>query len=317
MLEFVNNSDAQVARVGHTAYMVAVFQNVTRIDVGGLHLEYEDHGQGDVLVLLHGLGCSAQDWGLQIPALSKHYRVIAPSLRGFGGSDKPGGPCSIMQYADDIVALLDALGIDRAHVLGHSMGGAVALQLAVAHQSRLDSLIVINSQASFAVRDWRRYFTVLMRFMMSGSAGMERLTRFLARRLFPHDNQSSLRAVMAERYSANDRRAYVAALQALAGWSVEDMVDTVTLPTLVLAGDNDVAPLERSQAFARRMPDASLEVVSDSGHASPFDQSDVVNKLVLDFLKTMRWGRRQGVRLGPAARKRAGFVDLKPRPRPH
>ncbi len=283
--------------------MVAVFENVERIDVGELHLEYEDHGQGDVLVLLHGLGCSARDWGLQIPTLSQHYRIIAPSLRGFGGSDKPGGPCSIMQMADDIVALLDVLGIDRAHVLGHSMGGAVALQLAVAHQHRLDSLIVINSQASFAVRDWRRYFTLLMRFMMSESAGMERLTRFVARRLFPHDSQSSLRADMAKRYSANDRRAFVAALQALAGWSVENMIDTVTLPTLVLAGDKDVAPLERSRAFARRMPDASLQVVADSGHASPFDQSDVVNKLVLGFLKTMLWGRRQGPRLGPEARK--------------
>ena len=297
--------------------MVAVFDDATRIDVGGLHLEYEDHGQGDVLVLLHGLGCSARDWGLQIPALSAHYRVIAPSLRGFGGSDKPGGPCSIMQYADDIVALLDALDIERAHVLGHSMGGAVALQLAVAHQDRLESLIVINSQARFAVRDWRRYFTLLMRFMMNGTTGMERLTRFVARQLFPHDSQSSLRADMAERYSANDRRAYVAALHALAGWSVEDMVDTVTLPTLVLAGDQDVAPVERSRAFAQRMPDADMHVVSDSGHATPFDQSDVVNKLVLDFLGTMRWGRRQGSRLGAAARKRAWPNEEASVQRPH
>ncbi len=141
-----------------------------------MQLEYEDRGEGEVLVLLHGLGCSARDWGLQMPALSSHFRVIAPSLRGFGDSARHSGPSSIMQYAEDVAALLDALGIERAHVFGHSMGGAVALQMAVAFQPRLLSLIVVNAQASFALRDWRRYILLLMRFMAQGPAGMERLT---------------------------------------------------------------------------------------------------------------------------------------------
>jgi pimeloyl-ACP methyl ester carboxylesterase len=271
--------------------MVSIPESLTRVSVGDVALEYEERGEGEALLLLHGLGCSASDWGLQMPTLSQRYRVIAPSLRGFGGSDKPAGPCSIMQYANDMVALLDRLNIERAHVLGHSMGGAVAMQLAVARPDRLNSLIVINAQPSFAVRDWRRYLMLLMRFMASGSAGMERMTRFLARRLFPHDHQAALRDQMKARYADNDRRAFLAAIHALAGWSVEHMIDRVATPTLVLAGEHDVTPVRSARELAERLPNGRLEVVADSGHATPFDQHDQVNNLVMGFLSTTSWGR--------------------------
>ena len=257
----------------------------------GATLEYREQGEGDALVLLHGLGSQASDWSLHMPALSDRFRVIAPSLRGFGGSVRPTGPMTIMQYADDVVELLDALGITRAHVLGHSMGGAVALQLAVAHRERLNSLIVINSQASFALRDWRRYMIILVRLLAGGPAGMERLSRFLARRLFPKDSQAVLRAHMVNQYTRNDSRAYLAAIEALAGWSVEDLVDRVATPTLVVAGEYDVTPVAAAREFAGRLPRGELHVVPDSGHATPFDQHERVIALILDFLATASWGR--------------------------
>jgi 3-oxoadipate enol-lactonase len=143
---------------------------------------------------------------------------------------------------------------------------------------------------------------------------MERLTRFLARRLFPHEHQRELRQQMAERYSHNDRRAYLAALHALAGWSVEDIVDQVQLPTLVLAGEYDVAPLADSRAFARSMPQAELKVVADSGHATPYDQHNVVNDLVIDFLNTTRWGtdRRVSTNRSPGVRSLPGEHPARP-----
>lgn len=271
--------------------MVMARDNLLSKDVESVGLEFLDQGEGEPVVLLHGLGCSAEDWALQMPALSQCYRVIAPSLKGFGGSEKPRGPVSIMQYADDIVELLDALGIVRAHIVGHSMGGAVALQMAVAHPDRLNSLVVVNAQASFAVRDWRRHLVILTRLLAGGSAGMERLSRFLARRLFPGDGQADLREQMVERYPRNDARAYLAAVQALAGWSVETLVDRVATPTLVIAGEYDIAPIERAREFAHRLPRGELRVVPDSGHATPFDQYQRMNALILDFLSTANWGR--------------------------
>ncbi|MEO1575422.1 MAG: alpha/beta hydrolase, partial [Pseudomonadota bacterium] len=234
--------------------MVTATETMRHATEGEVAIEFQEQGCGEALILLHGLGCSASDWALQMPALSEKYRVIAPSLRGFGNSDKPEGPMTVMKYADDVVALLDSLNITRAHVMGHSMGGAVALQLAVAHPERLNSLIVINSQASFAVRDWRRYLVVLVRLLAGGPAGMEKLSRFLARRLFPKDHQADLRRHMVSQYKQNDSRAYLAAIEALAGWSVEDLVDRVATPTLVVAGEYDVTPVAAAREFAERLP---------------------------------------------------------------
>lgn len=272
-----------------------------RIKLDDITLEYEERGQGDALVLLHGLGSSAHDWDFQMPALAREYRVIAPSLRGFGASDKPDGPYTVMQYARDVIALLNELGIERAHVLGFSLGGAVAFQLAVQFEHRLKSLIVVNSQPSFELDHWRKYLMTLMRIGMANIMGMERMTRFLAKRMFPAPAQKELREQMLRRYRTNDKTAYLAALRALAGWSVEDLIDKVKLPTLVLAGEYDITPVDEKRAFAQKMPNAAVKVVADSRHGTPFDQHAIVNKLVLDFLATTQWGKSRRRKPRPRA----------------
>lgn len=281
-----------------------------KVTLDDVTLEYEDRGQGDTLVLLHGLGSSAHDWDFQMPALERHYRVIAPSLRGFGASDKPTGPYSVMQYARDTIGLLNHLGIDRSHVLGFSMGGAVAFQMAVAFQHRLSSLIVVNSQPSFELDHWRKYLMALMRIGMANIMGMERMTRFLAKRMFPNPEQKHLRDQMTDRYRNNDKTAYLAALRALAGWSVEEMIDKVSLPTLILAGEYDFTPVEEKRAFASKMPNAAVKVVPDSRHGTPFDQHDTVNRLVLEFLETTRWGQGEATGQRRARAPRAAIGRL-------
>lgn len=271
-----------------------------RVKVDNITLHYETHGEGEPLLMLHGLGSSSRDWDFQIPALAKKYRVIAPSLRGFGESDKPDGPYTVMQYARDAVALLNHLGIERSHVFGFSMGGAVAFQLAVEFQHRLKSLIVVNSQPSFELDHWRKHLMVLTRIGMANLMGMERMTRYLAKKMFPRPEQKSLRQKMAERYCKNDKTAYLTALRALAGWSVEDLIADITVPTLVLAGEYDFTPVAEKQSFVDKMPNAALKVVRDSRHGTPYDQHRIVNSLVLDFLATTRWGSQRPVGMGAA-----------------
>src|SRR5581483_12304424 len=99
--------------------------------LGGLRCHYLDEGAGSALVLLHGLGSSARDWERQIHVYSRHFRVIAPDFRGFGASERI-GPYSIPQFAADVWALLAQLGIGRFRLVGYSMGGAVALEMALA-----------------------------------------------------------------------------------------------------------------------------------------------------------------------------------------
>jgi Predicted hydrolases or acyltransferases (alpha/beta hydrolase superfamily) len=100
------------------------------IQVNGLRMHYLAQGHGPAVVLLHGLGSCAEDWSLlQAPALSQWYRVLMPDLRGHGRSDKPPGPYTVYQMADDIAGFLRALGMDSAHIVGLSLGGSSRVDL--------------------------------------------------------------------------------------------------------------------------------------------------------------------------------------------
>ena len=276
-----------------------------------LTLHYQQHGRGEVLLLLHGLGSSSHDWEFQVPEFSEHFRVVAPCLRGFGDSDKPAGPYSIAQYASDVVALLDHLGIERCHVLGFSMGGAIAFQLAVDRPDRVNSLIVVNSQPSFELDHWRKHLMVITRVGMASVLGMERMTRYVAKRLFPLPEQKHLRDRMIERQVKNQKASYLAALQALAGWSVKDRLHELSAPTLVIAGEHDYSPLEEKRRYVKLIPDARLEVIKGTRHGTLFERPGEVNRSVLDFLLAPAGGalRRQA---GDRSRDAASSVAWSP-----
>jgi 3-oxoadipate enol-lactonase len=254
------------------------------VQIQGVKLHYQQHGRGEPLLLLHGLGSSSHDWEFQVPDFARHFQVIAPCLRGFGDSDKPPGPYSIRQYADDVLALMDHLGVEHTHVLGFSMGGAIAFQMAVDQPRRLDSLIVVNSQPSFELDHWRKHLMVITRIGMASVLGMERMTRYVAKRLFPYPEQQALRDRMLERHAKNHKASYLAALQALAGWSVKDKLSALTTRTLVIAGEYDYSPLEEKKTFVGLMPNAHLEIIRDSRHGTLFEKPVEVNRAVLEFL---------------------------------
>ncbi|MEM6639126.1 MAG: alpha/beta hydrolase [Pseudomonadota bacterium] len=247
-------------------------------------MHFIEAGRGAPLMLLHGLGSSCQDWEYQIPEFSRHFRVVAPSLRGFGESEIPDGPHSVKTWAEDVAALIRYLNLGRTHVMGFSMGGAVAFQLAADHPELIDRLVILNSQPSFALDHWTKHLMVLSRIAMARALGMSRLARFVAKRMFPEPENADLRRRMIRRHSTNDRRSYLEALNALAGWTVTDSLDRIVAPTLILAADADFTPVEEKQRYANEMPDARLEIIENSRHISHVDQADRVNALVLDFL---------------------------------
>lgn len=253
--------------------------------IHGADLHYTVHGRGQPLLLLHGLGSSGRDWEYQIPAFAKHFQVIAPCLRGFGRSSTDVGPYTVSQFAADTTELLDQLGIEDTHILGFSMGGAIAFQMAVDTPQRLRRMVIVNSQPSFELNHWRKQLLVLMRIGMASVMGMERMTRFAAKRLFPLPEQADLRRRMQERHGANNKECYLATLRALAGWSVADEIGEILTPTLVIAAEHDLTPVEEKRAFAARMQAAELAVIKDSRHGTLFDRPDQCNELVLDYLR--------------------------------
>jgi len=254
------------------------------LSLSDVELHYEVKGQGEPLVLLHGLGSSCRDWEFQVDALGARFQLIIPDQRGFGQSSKPPGPYTVSQYADDLLALLDHLGIQKTHLLGYSMGGAAAFQFAVDHPERLRRLIIANSTPDFSLDHWRKRLELRVRQTVIRMLGVPTLAQLIAKRLFPDPGQEELRAMTIERYGANVKHAYLAALDGLAGWSVADRIEHLTLPTLVLAAEHDYTPLAEKEAYVAKMPDARLVEIKGSRHGTPMDQPDLFNELVLSFL---------------------------------
>lgn len=251
-------------------------------------LAYSESGNGPPLVLLHGLGSGQRDWELQTPAFAPAYRVIIPDLRGHGRSPKPRGHYRMSQLAADVALLLMRLEARPAHVLGLSLGGAVAQQLAIDHPELVHSLVLVNTVSRFVTTQWRQRLLGVRRFASVYLEGMDKVADQVADRLFPLLEQAPVRAEAVTRLASNDPAAYRASLWAVVRFDVSFLLDLITCPVLVIAGDRDTTlPLEAKRQLAERLPNARFCVLANSGHASPIDQPEEFNRLVLDFLHSV------------------------------
>ena len=262
------------------------------LTINGCRLYYTDQGQGEPVVLIHGLGSSSQDWEHQSAALLERYRVVSIDMRGHGLSDKPRGAYSIKGFADDVASLLEALSLQRPHIIGISMGGMIAFQLATDHPEVPASLTIINSSPEVRPKRLKEYLMVAQRLILAHALPLSVTARGLARVLFPKPEQQELRATFEQRWCENDRPAYLASLRAIIGWSVVDRLDRICCPVLVISGDNDYMPVERKREYVCRLGDARLEVIPDSCHATPVDQPEQCNRLILDFLRQSESARQ-------------------------
>jgi 3-oxoadipate enol-lactonase len=255
--------------------------------LNGIQLYYELLGREGqpVILFLHGLGSSAQDWAAQREYFEHDFRVLAADMRGHGQSDKPRGPYTMPQFAADVIALLDHLKIDRVHVVGLSMGGMIAFQLAVDYPGRLLSMTIINSGPAVVPRTLKDRFAIWMRFWIVRYMEMRKIGETLAPRLFVDPDQEALRQSFVERWAANDPRAYLDAMRAIAGWSVEDRINTISIPTLIIAADHDYTPVAAKEAYIAKMPAATLKVIENAHHAVAVERPDALNAIVHDFIQ--------------------------------
>jgi len=135
-----------------------------KIQSNGINLYYEVNGKGQPLLFIHGLGSSARDWELQVKEFSKTYQVITFDLRGHGQSDKPAGPYSLPMFAADTAGLLKSFAVESAHVVGLSLGGGVAFQLAIDFQALVKTMVIVNSAPELVIRTFKDRIGVWQRF---------------------------------------------------------------------------------------------------------------------------------------------------------
>ena len=252
--------------------------------INDVELYYETAGEGSTVLLIHGLGSSVRDWEFQVGEMARSHRVIAFDVRGHGRSSRPPGPYSVAEFAQDAVALLRHLNAAPAHVVGLSMGGMIAFQMAVDSPESVRSLVIANSGPATILQKASQRAMVKLRFAVVRLLGMRALARMIAQPVFPKPEQQQLRQTFMNRLAENDPRAYLDALRAIDGWSVAEHISKIRCPVMVIASDQDYTPVEWKRAYAAQIPGAVVAVLRDSRHVAPMDQPEEFNRVVLEFL---------------------------------
>jgi len=240
---------------------------------------------GTRVLLIHGLGSSAEDWVLQMPALCSRHPVSAVDLPGHGGvSLLPGWP-TVAEYAQVVASAMETHAAAPAHVVGLSLGGAVALQLALDFPAHVRSLSLINTFGRFRLTAgaWLRG-AVRLALVVGGR--MDWLGAWVAAGLFPRLDQALLRDAAAARIAGNPRRGYLQSLWATARFNVGPRLRAISLPTLVVAGTRDTTvPTEAARGLAAAIPGARFCLLEGAGHVASVDAAEDLNAVLLSFLK--------------------------------
>jgi pimeloyl-ACP methyl ester carboxylesterase len=255
------------------------------IDSGGIQIYYQVEGQGDPLLLIHGLGSSSRDWEMQVPCFVKHFRVIALDLCGHGQSGKPPGPYSMSSFAADAARLLKSLDAFPAHVLGISLGGMVAFQMALDFPELIRKLVIVNSVPALIPRGIGDRLGYWQRLLITQIFGLKKMGQVLAERFFTEPEQEPLKEIFVKRWSENHKSSYRASLKAAYGWSVQDRLGEIKSRTLVVGAEEDYFPTQDKEAYTALIPDARLVVIDNSNHALPAERPQEFNKVVVGFLR--------------------------------
>ncbi|MFX0041167.1 MAG: alpha/beta fold hydrolase [Promethearchaeota archaeon] len=255
-----------------------------KVKVRDIEIYYEITGEGDPLLLIHGLGSSTRDWEEQVPAFSQRFQVITLDLRGHGKTDKPKGPYSMKMFGEDIAELLRDLGVQKTHILGISLGGSIAFQFAVDYPELVKSLVIVNASIEVRVDSFKMKLEVFKRTFIVKLVGMKKMGEVLAPRLFIKPEQEDLRKKMIERWAENDKKAYLSAMYALKGWSVRDQLNKIKFPTLVIGSDEDYAPSSIKEEYTQLIPNAKFIEIKDARHAVTMEKPKKFNDIVMKFL---------------------------------
>jgi pimeloyl-ACP methyl ester carboxylesterase len=249
----------------------------------GLQLHYLERGVGTPLLLIHGLGSSGADWAFQVAALESRFRVVVPDLPGNGYSEPPPGRYGIADFADALWALLDRLGIESADIVGYSMGGAVAIEMALQRPACVPRLALINSLATYQIDHWRKWLEARASAAVVRVFGMRVAARITAARVFPEPWQHRMRARTADVLGAVPAAAYLSMGRALESWSAVGRLHLLRSQILMIAAEFDYTPLQEKHELAAVLG-ARLIVVRDSRHGTPFDAIGLTNASLLALL---------------------------------
>jgi pimeloyl-ACP methyl ester carboxylesterase len=269
-----------------------------RIDVVGTEVNYVELGEGPPLVFVHGLSGAWQNWLEQIPHFSAGHRAIALDLPGFGGSPMPPWQISIPAYGRFLRDFCERLGIDRCTLVGNSMGGFIATEVAISEPERVEKLVLVSAAGITWARARREPAAMIGRV---GQAALPLALRFqlsgikrpgLRKRAFQgvfHEPNSLRREALWENFvPAMTSPGYLDAITNLFGYDIRDRLEEIEVPTLVVWGRNDrVVPVPAALSYTKRIGDnAALEIFDECGHVPQIERPVRFNRLLDRFLSS-------------------------------
>ena len=255
------------------------------IENQGARIYWDEQGHGEPVLMIMGLGWASALWHRSRPVLASPYRTITLDNRGVGRSDVPRGPYPIALMASDAAAVLDAAGVEGAHVFGLSMGGMIAQEFALQYPKRVRSLILGCTAAggSTAARAAPEVIDVLTREGMTVDEYVAAINPFIYDPGTPRERIEEDTALRKQWWPNRD--GYLAQLQGIIAWEAYGRLPQIAVSTLVLHGETDqLVPPENGRLIADRIRGARLVMIPHASHILPTDQPGAVHQAVLDFL---------------------------------
>jgi pimeloyl-ACP methyl ester carboxylesterase len=259
--------------------------------VNGVRLSYELHGDSrEPLVLVHGYTGDITDWRHQVPDFSRTHRVLMMDLRGHGCSEAPQDRSSYTmdQMASDVEALIDHVGLDRYHLLGHSMGGGIVQEIALRSPQRLLSLTLQDTSFKFAlmadsaIEEWWKG-----RMALAQAGRMAELAEMESPVPQPPHMPAERLEESKVRLSRMSPDGFIGAWQALVGWQgTKTRAASISAPTLIIYGDLDgPAIIQGSKRLAGMIPNARVEVIPEAGHSPQWERPELFNRALRRHLE--------------------------------
>ena len=260
-------------------------------NANGIELYYEVHGDGEPLLLIMGLAHNSLSWKRSLPELKKHFKVIIFDNRGTGRSSKPETPYTIEIMSEEAKAVLDAAGVDAAHVYGISMGGMIAQRLALKYPKRIKSLI-LGCTSPGGIQQIQPETEVIMSLLSGATIPTTPLEAAWA----------SVPILYSENFIVNHRdsiaehietmieiptppHGFMQQLQACLAHDTYEELDKITAPVLILHGDADrLIPVENGKMLANRIKGSEIFIVSGAGHLYVTEAQETVDEKVIDFI---------------------------------
>jgi 4,5:9,10-diseco-3-hydroxy-5,9,17-trioxoandrosta-1(10),2-diene-4-oate hydrolase len=256
------------------------------VTIGIIKTTYLLCGNGEPVIFLHGAGAGAVTWYPSINTIARNFQVIAPDIVGYGESDKPDAPYNRPYFSKWLKDFLKELKISKAHIVGLSQGGAIALQFAIENAAMVDKLVLVDSAGLGAkVSFWPLIGTIWMNSFPSSMANRFNSRYILHKPINIDPNHSSYSIDVLK--SKGGKNAFKQGRGTAISKISEELLKQIENETLIIWGKDDkLFPVEYGEAAAKIIPNAKLHVIQDAGHLPLMDQPEIFNKILGDFLKS-------------------------------